>query len=299
MNVVTDLRKIGCSISGVNLLELSKEDLLEIKRLLYTHKLVILKDQKMTEQQFCDVSGLFGKPVPYLQENYHHPDYPLIFVSSNIEKDGKKIGVARTGGYWHSDTSFLDDPVVLTVLYPQVIPLNSRRTTLFIDLETALSEMPSELRQRLENKIFIHSGKWKYKVRENDVGFDISEILAFIHQAQPPARHPAIIQHPVTGKHVLYASRGFTLGVEGMTTDESCTLLGQVFDFIEQERFISEFQWQLGDILVWDNRVLTHKAGRLAAANDPTLGDVKQEEDTLVYRIIVRDGYPLYAGGAN
>jgi taurine dioxygenase len=285
--------EIGCVKSGLNYPSLSGEQIADIKRSVYRNKIVVIKDQQLNEQQFCDFSALFGEPVPYLQQNYHHPEYPLIFVSSNVKQNGKEIGVARTGGYWHSDTSFLDDPVPLTLLYPQVIPCNSRRTTLFIDLEKALADMPKRLKDKIEGKYFIHSGKWKYKVRSADVGLDLSEILNMIHRVQPPVTHPAIITHPVTGIKSLYASRGFTIGVSGMPTDEANDLLNELFDFIEQDRFITEFQWQLGDIIIWDNRFLAHKAGRLKSANEPVSADSIQEEDTTVYRIIVRDGYTL------
>jgi taurine dioxygenase len=122
---------------------------------------------------------------------------------------------------------------------------------------------------------------------------DLSEILNMIHRVQPPVTHPTIITHPVTGKKSLYASRGFTIGVSGMPTDEANELLGELFDFIEQDRFITEFQWQPGDIIIWDNRFLAHKAGRLKSANEPIHGESIEEEDTMVYRIIVKDGYPL------
>lgn len=263
--------------------------------LLYANKIVILKDQSLNEQQLCDLSQALGEPVPYLQKNYHHPDFPLIFVSSNIKKDGQSMGVARTGGYWHSDTAFLEQPVPLTLLYPQVIPKNSRRTTLFIDLERAYHAMPAEMKQRLSSLNFIHSGKWKYKVRQEDAGLDISEILAMIHKVQPPVLHPAVIEHPVTGQKILYATRGFTVGVDGLDTDSANALLEEVFAFVEQPRFITEFQWQLGDIILWDNRFFAHKAGRLAQDDIGAEGGGNVEEDTLVYRIILNDAYPLSA----
>ena len=284
---------LGISVTGFDARR--PADVVEIGKLLYANKIVVLKDQSFTEKEFCDFSHALGTPVPYLQSNYHHPDYPLIFVSSNIEKDGQKMGVARTGGYWHSDTAFLENPIPLTLLYPQVIPKNSRRTTLFIDLEQAFNAMPPALQQRLEATRFIHSGKWKYKVRKEDAGLDLSEILQMIHKVQPPVVHPALITHPVTGRKMLYVTRGFTIGVEGLGEDAGSALLNEVLDFVEQPRFIAEFQWQLGDIILWDNRFLAHKAGRLAHANDPVSGNISEEEETLVYRIIIQDGYPLSA----
>jgi len=286
---------LGCAITNFDASAGREDELARIKELVYDHKLVILRGQELSEQQLCDLGGHLGDPVPYLQSNYHHPEYPLIFVSSNVKKDGREFGVARTGGYWHSDTSFLADPVPLTILCPRIVPRNTRRTTLFIDMEKAYGEMPEAMKQQVRGRTFLHSGKWRYKVRQQDVGMDLTEILAMIHQVQPPVTHPAVIRHPVTGADVLYATRGFTIGVEGVGTDEGNELLASLFDFVEQQRFITEFQWTLGDVILWDNRFLAHKAGRLATASVPGLGAPAAEEDTLVYRIIVRDGYPLSA----
>jgi len=286
---------LGCTITSFDASAGRRDHLAKIKELVYEHKLVVLQGQELSEQQFCDLAGQLGDPVPYLQSNYHHPDYPLIFVSSNVKKDGKEFGVARTGGYWHSDTSFLADPIPLTILYPRIVPSNTRRTTLFIDMQQAYREMPEAMKQRIRGRSLVHSGKWRYKVRQQDVGMDLTEILAMIHQAQPPVIHPAVIRHPVTGADVLYATRGFTIGVEGVGTDEGNELLAALFDFVEQQRFITEFEWTLGDVILWDNRFLAHKARRLAIASAPGREAPAIEEDTLVYRIIVRDGYPLSA----
>jgi taurine dioxygenase len=287
---------IGVNITGFDAKH--PESIEQIKDLLYKNKIVIFKDQQLSEQQLCDLSMAFGNAVPYLQSNYHHPQYPLIFVSSNVKKDGQSIGVPRTGGYWHSDTAFMEQPIPLTLLYPQIIPKNSRRTTLFIDLQRAYAAMPQDMQQRLAEAQLIHSGKWKYKVRKEDVGLDISEILGLIHKVQPPVSHPAVITHPVTQEKVLYATRGFTVGIKGWDTDSANAFLEEVFAFVEQPQFIEEFQWQLGDIILWDNRFFAHKAGRLALANDPVGGDINTEEETLVYRIIINDGHPLSAATA-
>lgn len=285
---------VGVTISNYDAKQ--AQNIEEIKHLLYENKIVIFKDQKMDEKQFCDFSAALGNPVPYLQKNYHHPQYPLIFVSSNVKKDGQQIGVPRTGGYWHSDTAFLEKPIPLTLLYPQLVPQKSRRTTLFIDMEQAWSEMPAELQNRLANLSFIHSGKWRYKVKAEDAGMDIYEILQMIHKVAPPVIHPAVITHPANGRKVIYATRGFTIGVHDMSTDEGNALLEEMFDFVEQPRFIKEFQWSLGDMILWDNRYFAHKAGRLRLAEDPDGGSL-DEEETIVYRIIIEDAYPLSSKG--
>ncbi|ODS22734.1 hypothetical protein AB835_12600 [Candidatus Endobugula sertula] len=113
-----------------------------------------------------------------------------------------------------------------------------------------------------------------------------------IDEVQPPVQHPAIIIHPVTRRKSIYATKGFTIGVRNMSHEESNKLLNTVFEFMEQERFISSFQWEIGDIIIWDNRFLAHKAGR-KHAEDLTSNQALLEEDTMMFRIIVNDGYPL------
>jgi taurine dioxygenase len=281
---ITAFDELGAQISDVRCADISVQNVHTLQQNLYHHKLLILKDQVVSEQEYCDFAHKMGTPVPYLQDNYHHPEHPLIFVSSNIKKDGKSIGVARTGGYWHSDTSFLENPVPITMLYPQVIPKNSQRTTLFIDLEKAFRHLPHDLKQRLTNTHLIHSGRYKYKVRPQDAGLDIGEILAMIDNVQAPVSHPAILKHPHTQQEAIYATRGFTISVADTSSDDAEALLAELFEFIEQPQFTFQFQWQLGDIILWDNRFLAHKSGRLEPQNKG-----EPEEDTMMYRIMYQD----------
>ena len=65
-------------------------------------------------------------------------------MSSNVKRDGKAMGVARTGGYWHSDTSFLQQPIPLTMLTPRIIPKLYRRRTDFIDLSEVYTALPAD-----------------------------------------------------------------------------------------------------------------------------------------------------------
>jgi taurine dioxygenase len=286
--------RLGIVVEGFEPGAASRREIHELLRLMYERRVVVLKEQHLSAAELVDFSKRLGEPVPYLQEHYRHPEHPLIFVSSNVPLNGKRIGVARTGGYWHSDTAFQQKPVPLTLLYPQIVPKNTVRTTLFIDLESACLELPARLKHRIEGRVFLHSGRWKYKVREQDAGFDISEILAMIDRVQPPARHPAVIVHPVTRERGIYATRGFTVGVEGLHPRDGEELLSELFDFVEQDRFVTAFQWELGDIILWDNRLLAHRAGRKEPSNGMVADGPGREEDTMVFRILVDDGCPTY-----
>lgn len=276
---------IGCSIQGVDAKSLSPTTLMTIKDLLYKNRLIVLKNQNLNEEEYCGFARRLGQPVPYLQENYHHPDYPLIFVSSNVKSQGKQIGVARTGGYWHSDTSFEPQPKFITMLMPKVLPKTVARSTRFIDMAEVYAALPQAVRDRLNGTQFLHSGRMRFKIRPDCIGFDIFEILSLIDQATPPVTHPGVIEHPYTGEKVIYGNRGFTIGIANRSLDESAALLREVFDFAESDRFVREVVWSMGDIIIWDNRFLQHCSGR----------NPGPEEETMMYRITLEDGMPLCA----
>ena len=148
------------------------------------------------------------------------------------------------------------------MLNPQILPKNNPRATMFIDMAEVFRALPESTQKRLDGAQFIHSGRWRYKVRSEDNGKDIFEILKWVDEFAPPVRHPAVIQHPVTKEKALYGTRGFTIGIADRTLDEPKELLREIFDFAEAERFIHRVYWSLGDVIIWDNRFLAHCSDR-------------------------------------
>jgi len=291
----TEKIEIGSSIYDVNVKALKDGELEALKDALYKNRIIVVKNQDLNEKEYCEFAATFGFPVPYLQSHYNHPDYPLIFISSNVKQNGKQVGVPRTGGYWHSDTAFETNPKTITMLMPKVLPKTSKRTTRFIDMSAVYNALPKHVTDQIDGGNFKHSGRWRYKIRTEDAGLDIAEILELIDYYQPPVSHPAVVVHPVTGEKIIYGSRGFTIAVENKTGDESNALLKEIFDFAETEQFIREVTWSMGDLIIWDNRFLVHSSGRAKAPTDNIHEEVKKEEETMMYRITMEDGYPLCA----
>ena len=275
----------GLNIRGVDATAATPEEIAELKDLMYKNRLIVLKDQTLNDQEYCDLANRFGRPVPYLQPHYHHPDFPLIFVSSNVKKDGKQIGVARTGQFWHSDLSFQKEPEVITMMMPKVLPRDHPRSTKFIDMAEVYASLPQDIKDKLAGAELVHSARYRYKVKAENAGYDIFEILQAVDAAAPPVRHPAVLEHPYTGEKVLYANRGYTIAIADRSLDEFANLLKTIFDFAEADRFVKEVRWYMGDVIIWDNRFFSH----IAAVNSGP------EEETMMYRITLRDEFPLCA----
>ena len=277
-----DAGRLGAEFTDLDVRHLSPETASQLQQQLYEHRLIIIRDQKLSKQEYIEFARKLGRPQVYFQKNYHHPEHPEIFVSSNVPENGKKVGVAGTGRYWHTDYQFFQEPLPFVMLYPQVLP-NTRRETYYIDMQRVYEELPSELRTSVENTRAIHDGKWRYKITPEDMDRALIDILDEVGKLVPPVMHPAVIRHPLTGKKSLYISSGFTVGLEGLSHEENTVVMTKLFDFIEREEHIHTHTWRHGDILLWENRALLHKAG-----------DTPKGEHSMSYRIGVYDDLPFY-----
>jgi len=276
------LEQIGIQILDLDVASVTPIEIEEIKQLVYDYKLVIFREQKINDNQYLEFAQKIGTPQVYPQDNYHHPEHPEIFVSSNLLKDGKKFGVRGTGRYWHTDCAFLEEPLPLTMLYPQILP-ESIRETYYIDMQQVYKTLPAHLKSYVDGKYLIHEGKWRYKVQEWDIDKAIIDILRDIEERFPAVRHPAVVTHPVTGAKILYASSGFTTGIEGLDYETNQKKLPELFAFIERPEHIYTHVWQDGDLILWENRTLNHMASKVAPG-----------EKSVSYRIGVDDGLPFY-----
>src|SRR6185503_8462468 len=96
--------QIGAEVTDTDLRTLTAEEAATLRAAVYRHKLVVFRDQTLDKDEYLAFARKLGRPQVYFQKNYHHPQYPEIFVSSNVpDENGKKVGVAGTGQYWHSD----------------------------------------------------------------------------------------------------------------------------------------------------------------------------------------------------
>jgi taurine dioxygenase len=259
-------------------------DLAALRELVWREKLVVLTGQDFNNSEYVDFGRRLGFVRPYFQSNYHHPEHPEIFVSSNVPENGKKVGVAGTGRMWHSDYSMFDDPLSMTMVTPRIVPRGNRKTY-FIDMARVLRELPLDLRRRIEGRRTFHEATWYYKIQPKDIDRAIVELIQEFRELSPGAWHPAVIEHPFTGERMLYVSSGFTTKVEGMPLEEGEAFLKELCAFVELEEHIHAQDWRMGDILLWDNRAFIHHASTVSPG-----------EASKSYRISLNDGLPFYVG---
>lgn len=275
---------LGAQVRGVDLGAITGEQARGVLAAVHRHALVRFKGQNMTVRQYVEFGEKLGTIMPYPDERYRHPEHAGVFVSSNVK--GRTMGMARSGYFWHTDLSFKPRPQPLTVLYPQLLP-EAKRETLFINMADVYDALPAALRSIVDGRTAKHDPAMRYKVGQADVdaNLDVGEILERGRRMFPAPTHPLVITHPATGRRILYMNSGFTTSIDGLPHEESQVALEELFAFIERPEHVQPHSWELGDIIVWDNRMLIHKAGYMAAGDFQT-----------IFRLGIDDLVPFYEG---
>jgi taurine dioxygenase len=275
----------GADVEGLDLRRVTPSQVDALKAAVYDYKLLVFHGIELEDADYVAMARKFGVPQRYFQSHYHHPDWPEIFVSSNVPMNGAKVGVAGTGRMWHSDYQFFPEPLPLTFVMPKIIPAGGQRGTLFVDMVAAWRELPPALAQALGAARCFQDAVYYYKVQPFDIDKGLGELMEQFHREAPGAVHPAVIRHPLRDREALYVSSGFTLRIEGMPQERSQALLRELFAFVEADARVQIATWQPGDLMLWDNRQVIHRSS----------GSIHGQASRS-YRIGVYDGTPFYPG---
>lgn len=276
-----ELHSFGLTLSDINIQSLMRTDIRDLKKALYEFKVLIIKRQKISIGEYVDFTKLWGEIVVFIDSYFHHPDYPEILVSSNAQENNRMKGINRVN-YWHSDSSFMKNPLPITMLYGEAVPEVGGGTD-FIDMSKVLWSLDKETRQKIRSLCAIHEGAGRLILTEEHLGLTVDEVIEQDKKLAPPSTHPMLIKHPISGEEVLYVSEGYTKKIVDIAEEESSQLLKKLFYLTQHSNARLRHVWEPGDILIWDNRSVVHRA-----APEKTIGA------RTLYRIGVHDQEPFY-----
>lgn len=252
---------MGAEISGVNLLRpLSDRIFGEVRDALHRCHVLVFRGQSLRPENFLEFAGRFGRPEPHLLDQFHHPEYTDILVLSNVKKDGKPIGLADGGTYWHTDYSYLQIPARATLLYSIQVP-RVGGDTLFADQEQAYEDLPEAMKKRIDGLITLNV----YGNRDDpDQASRTSAFAPTQEQKEKRGatliRHPLVRRHPYSGRKALYAVSGTSFAVEGMPDGEGLSLLRELAAHSTRPEYQYRVKYGVGDVVVWDNASVLHSA---------------------------------------
>jgi taurine dioxygenase len=222
------------------------------------HKVVAFPDQRLSPAQLVAFSEQFGAlgEDPFFGNIDEHPKVAAIQRNA-LETTSIFAEV------FHSDWSFMPVPPAATALYGLTIPPVGG-DTLFADQVAAYEQMPEALRSRVEGLTAIHSAALGYApdgaYGEADQEQGRSMKILSSEKARETQEHPLIRVHHETGKRALYSSAAYIKGFVGMAKEESDALLLELYAHQSRPEFIYTHHWQVGMLVMWDNRSLLHAA---------------------------------------
>lgn len=187
-------------------------------------------------------------------ERYLHPDHPGIYRVSNKVVAGEPIGRARAGDYWHSDVSFRERPAMASVLHGIEIPPIGGDTQ-FASQHTAYEALSGAMQSLIADLDAVHD----FAVRAA-VSYRPDVVMSNDFDGENRCLHPVVIRHPKTGRRALFVNPGFTARLQGFDAAESDALLGFLYQHAIRDEFVYRHRWEPGDLVIWDNRSVIHKA---------------------------------------
>ena len=264
IEVIATGAALGAEIRGVDLRALDAAQFSAIERAWHKHQVVLMRHQTLSDRDLIAFSRRFGDldwaPIQETGRRFVE-GLPEIYIVSNVMVNGEPIGSLGAGeAVWHTDMSYLDVPPMASMLYALEVPPAGGNTS-FCSMYSVYQALPDTLKQRIANLKIKHDGTY------NSGGYLRQGVTATDDpRASPGAVHPLVCTHPDTGRPMLYLGRRRNAYLMGLELAESEALLDELWDFVARPEFAWEHVWQVGDLVLWDNRCTMHRRDPFDAA---------------------------------
>jgi taurine dioxygenase len=251
---------LGAEISGVDLSgAVASDDVAAIEAAWRERLVVVFHDQTLSDPQLIAFSRNFGELDPPGPNPYGAPflaQHPELNVISNVVENGKPIGNLGDGeAVWHADMTYVDVPPKAALLHAlEVPPPQAGGSTHFANMFAAYAALPADLKAAAEGRIAVHDAS------TNSAGM-LRKGYAAVTDVRKTvgAHHPLVRTEPTTGRKALFLGRRPNAYVLGLALEDSEALLDALWAHATQPRFALCHQWQVGDLLMWNNLSVLHR----------------------------------------
>ena len=248
---------LGGDIGGVDLARVDDDAFAAIHAAFLRCLVLRFRRQRITPSELVDFSRRFGTldEAPANENGQRHVEaQPEILIISNVVENGREIGSLGSGeAVWHTDMSYLPEPPMASVLHAREVPASGGDTS-FMDMYAALEGLPAELRA-LADRFSI-----KHDATTNSAGYLRVDAEPEVDVTRSAGQaHPMVRVHPQTGRKALYLGRRHRAWVTGLSLPDSEALLDALWAYAVQPRYRFTQRWQVGDVLMWDNRCTMHR----------------------------------------
>jgi alpha-ketoglutarate-dependent taurine dioxygenase len=218
---------------------------------------LVFHEQQLSDPQLLAVSGYFGEIDPPGPNPFGEPfnkAHPEINVISNVVENGTPIGNLGDGeAVWHADMTYVDVPPKAAMLHALEVPPTGGNTY-FANMFAAYETLPADLKKAADGKVAVHDAS------RNSAGMlrkgyqDVTDVRRTVG-----AHHPLVRTEPKSARKALFLGRRPNSYVLGLEVAESEALLDALWAHATQPRFAMCHEWQVGDLLMWNNLGVLHR----------------------------------------
>jgi taurine dioxygenase len=218
---------------------------------------LVFRRQALSEAELAAFCALLGPLERTVRSDWASPAVPEVTVLSNLKDGlGRPIGGLGDGELqWHSDQSYMQEPATGAALHAVELPPEGGET-FWVDLRAAYAALPRRLRAAIAGK----RGIFDYAKRLAGYGRATDQQISDEARRQTPAvTHALVRAHPESGERSLYLDSTTTIGIDYMDTTTGLALLDEVYAAATRDDFVYAHEWQVGDVVVWDNGFTMHR----------------------------------------
>jgi alpha-ketoglutarate-dependent 2,4-dichlorophenoxyacetate dioxygenase len=248
-------------ISGIRLGDDLGDDVFnEIITAMDTYAIGVFPGQHLNDDEQLRFSARLGplettrrllRPGAQLRLDKHIADISNLDVENQIVPEGGRALMNAIGNrLWHTDSSFKPTPAKYSLLSCHSIPAWGGDTQ-FADMRAAYDALEDRLKAKIEGLVADHSINYSRSTN----GF--SDFMP--EEIQPAVPQTVVRVHPGSKRKTLYLA-SHAERIHGISLPEGRILLYDLMDHATQPQFTHTHHWQVGDLVIWDDRCTMHRA---------------------------------------
>jgi len=247
---------LGAEIIGVDLSQGVDDTLFRaIYDAFLEHQVLLFGVQDLPPGRQVEFARHFGEVQIHVMNQYHADGFPELYRLSNLDENGNPTGRHPDKGTlaWHTDGSWQRVTGHATIIYSEIVPETGGETH-FCDMYGAYERLSPEWKARIASLRAVHNLDFSRTRRHGEDPMTEAQ-----RKAVPPVDHPIVRTHPDTGRKCVFLGDHAEY-VVGMAYDEGRDQIEELNALIVHPDLVYEHHWRPGQLLVWDNRCVTHRA---------------------------------------
>jgi len=247
---------IGAEVAGVNPADgIDDAQFRAIYDAFLKHQVLLFRTGDLPPGRQVEFARHFGEVQIHVMNQYHSTEHPELYRLSNLDEDGNPNGKYPDKGtlVWHTDGSWQRVTGQATIIYAEVAAGEGGETH-FCDMYGAYDRLSDAWKQRIAGLRAVHNLDFSRNRRHGE-----APMTAEQRAAVPPVDHPVVRTHPDTGRKCLFLGDHAEY-IVGMDYDQGRAMIEELNGLAVHDDLTYKHRWKPGEMIVWDNRCLQHRA---------------------------------------